>query len=46
MNDKVYNKLKFLIIFLGIISVIILLVIAIVCFKDVSIIEYISKELW
>jgi len=46
MNDKLFRWIISIIIILGIISIVTLLIITIVLFKQTSMITFIEKELW
>lgn len=46
MNDSLFRKIILGLLVLGMISIIVLLVITIVMYKQVSMITFIEKEIW
>ena len=46
MNDKLFKWILGIVIAIGVISVITLLIVTIVLYKQVSMITFIEKELW
>lgn len=46
MNDSLFRKIILSLLILGMISIIVLLIITIVMYKQVSMITFIEKEIW
>ena len=46
MNDKLFKRILWILLGVGVISLTVLIIITIVLYRDVSMITFIEKELW